>query len=136
VTLTELEIPSHTHTNTVSTAGAHTHTATTESAGSHSHTSNATGGQGNYGLALANGSNTVEDTDNSSGELNVWTVPGALTINNSGDHTHTLTTGSSGNHNHTVTINNTGGGQAHENMPPYVVVNYIIKVKSRLEYNL
>lgn len=30
-------------------------------------------------------------------------------------------TGSGGAHSHTVTINATGGGQAHNNMPPYVV---------------
>lgn len=93
----------------------HTHTGTTTSNGSHAHTSNATGGQGNYGLALANGSNTVIDTDESGGELNVWTVPGALTINANGDHTHTFTSDS------------TGGGQSHANMAPFLSVNFIIK---------
>ena len=27
-----------------------------------------------------------------------------------------------GEHSHTVTVNNTGGGQAHNNMPPYMAV--------------
>lgn len=93
----------------------HTHAGTTDSAGSHTHSSNAVGGQGNYGLALANGNDTATSTDGSLGELNVWTVPGALTINANGDHTHTFTTGS------------TGGGGSHANMQPWLAINYIIK---------
>lgn len=34
----------------------------------------------------------------------------------------TFYTNYAGNHTHTLTINNTGSGQAHENMPPYLVV--------------
>lgn len=34
----------------------------------------------------------------------------------------TFYTDYAGNHMHTLTINNTGSGQAHENMPPYLVV--------------
>ena len=33
----------------------------------------------------------------------------------------TGSTSTNGDHSHTVTVNNTGGGQAHENMPPYLV---------------
>ena len=36
---------------------------------------------------------------------------------------------SSGGHNHGgITVGNTGGGQAHENMPPFLATYYIIKV--------
>lgn len=97
------------------TLPAHTHTGTTDSNGTHSHTSNAVGGQGNYGLALADGTNTAISTDSSAGELNVWTVPGTLTIDSNGGHQHTFTSGS------------TGGGQAHANMQPWLAVNFIIK---------
>jgi microcystin-dependent protein len=111
-TLTIPEIPSHTHS--ITDAG-HVHGGGTESSGVHTHTSNAVGGQGNYGLALANGSNTVVDTDSSLGELNVWTTPGALTIDNAGAHTHNFTTdiNTTG-----ITNQNTGGNQAHNNMQP------------------
>lgn len=83
--------------------GTETVTLTSAEMPSHTHTSNATGGQGNYGLALADGTNTAVSVDTSLGELNVWTTPGALTINS------------------------TGGGGAHANMQPFAVVNFIIK---------
>lgn len=85
-----------THTLTVNELASHTHTGTTASSGSHSHTTNANGGQGGYGLVTANGYNTVIDTDNSGGELNVWTTPYALTVNSSGSHTHTFTSDATG----------------------------------------
>jgi hypothetical protein len=49
-----------------------------------------------------------------------------------GSHTHTYsgtTSGASTNHTHTfTTANNTGGGLAHNNLQPYIVLNYMIKV--------
>ena len=36
------------------------------------------------------------------------------------------TTNSAGEHTHDLTINNIGGGQAHNNMPPYLGVNFLI----------
>lgn len=83
--------------------GTETVTLTSAEMPSHTHTSNATGGQGNYGLAIADGTNTADSVDASLGELNLWTTPGALTINS------------------------TGGGGAHANMAPFAVVNFIIK---------
>jgi len=38
------------------------------------------------------------------------------------------TTQEAGEHTHTFTTNNTGGGQAHENRPPYFVLAYIMKL--------
>jgi microcystin-dependent protein len=118
----------HQHSGTTSNNGDHQHNGTTSTNGSHTHSSNAVGGQGNYGLALADGSNTVIDTDSSGGELNVWTVPGTLNINANGDHNHTYTTSVNGDHNHTFTCNNTGGGNSIELLQPYLVMNYIIKI--------
>lgn len=101
VTLTQAQMPSHIHTGTTDSAGAHTHS------------SNAVGGQGNLGLCIADGTNTVINTDSSLGELNVWTNPFALTINSNGAHTHTFTTGS------------TGGDQSHENMQPTLFIGNV-----------
>jgi microcystin-dependent protein len=64
--------------------GSETHTLTVPEMPSHSHTTNANGGQNGFGLVTANGYNTVVDTDYSLGELNVWTTPYALTVNNTG----------------------------------------------------
>jgi hypothetical protein len=68
-----------------------------------------------YGGMKPDGTNTVVETDGSVGELNVWTVPGALTIDAGGAHTHTFTSDS------------TGGGQSHANMSPFLSLNFIIK---------
>ena len=82
------EMPSHSHTNTVSDSGTHTHNT-----------------WGTYQIAHASGS--VRST-----------------VTGSADEGRSNPTASNGNHTHTITINNTGGGQAHNNMPPYKVVAY------------
>jgi microcystin-dependent protein len=93
----------HLHTGTTDISGDHAHSAFSGVAGSHSHSSNANGGQGNLGLVLANGDNTVVSTDESEGELNVWTTPYTLTINDAGSHTHAITVNANGSHQHAFT---------------------------------
>lgn len=85
------------------TGGLQTVTLTTNQMPSHDHTSNAVGTT--LGLMTANGANTAAaGLDNSAGEPNLFAAPVALDINN------------------------TGNDQAHENMPPYYVLAYIIKL--------
>lgn len=139
-TLTTGELPSHAHTATTAGSGGHTHTATTADSGSHthsgttatnglhSHENNAPGGT--QGLAIADGTNTVVTVDESLNELNVWTTPKELIINNDGTHDHTFTTSANGTHSHAVTVasvadhthivtvNSSGSGDAHNNMQP------------------
>lgn len=107
VTLTTNQIPTHNHT--ASTVADHTHTGTTGGNGAHSHKldnlTNLVGGD----RGLASGSK--------SGSSDTW--------NNPSNHTHTFTTAGAGSHTHT--IGNTGGGQSHENRPPYYVLAYIMK---------
>ena len=136
-TMTTNQMPTHTHTGTVDSSGSHIHTGTVDSSGSHTHTSNANGGQGGFGLVTANGANTETGTDSSAGELNLWTVPYALTIDESGDHTHTFTSNSSGNHTHTFTSNSSGShthtfttnsignSQAFNIMQPTAFIGYV-----------
>lgn len=102
ITLTEGQMPSHSHTGT------------TSSEGTHSHTSNATGGLGGTGLAFSNGNFTASGIDGTANELNLQNTA-ALTINDSGSHSHTFTTST------------TGSGLSIDIMNPYVVLNYIIK---------
>lgn len=87
VTLTEAQMPAHTHTGSTANAGAHTHN-----------------------ISLKGGES---DGGNSGRELRQNTELGIP---------KTVTTDSQGNHTHTLTINNTGGGQAHENRPPFMAM--------------
>jgi microcystin-dependent protein len=98
----------HSHTGTTDNEGDHSHTGSTNTSGDHSHAHNAPGGQNNLGLTIADGSNTVTDTDGSQGELNVWTVPRGLTISNNGSHSHTVSTETSGSHVHNFATTSNG----------------------------
>lgn len=94
VTLSVNQIPSHNHGGTFSGSG------TTSSAGSHSHT---------VEVWYPDGS-SYQYGENATGG---WR--GSVNTSSSGSHTHTFSV--SGN------INNQGGGQSHNNMPPYRVVS-------------
>ena len=87
--------------NIGNTGGAETHTLTTSEIPSHTHSSNAVGGT--IGLITANGSNTAINVDSSPVEPNIYAGPEALNINS------------------------TGGGGAHNNMQPFIVLTYLIK---------
>lgn len=109
VAITVNQMPSHDHgTNTGTESSNHTHTGTALQAGGHSHTFpqasgtqvvNAENGQGN---AMDNNYN-------------------AASTDGAGDHTHAV---SLGNQDvlHTHPIAAQGGGQGHENMPPFTAV--------------
>lgn len=127
VTLSVENLPSHSHTGTTESGGIHNHTGTTTTDGLHTHNSNATGGQGNFGLCLANGLNTAVSTDNSSGELNLWRTPDALSIYSSGSHSHTLNINNDGDHTHTFTTNTTGSGNSIDIRNKFIIMNYIIR---------
>lgn len=117
--LTVSEIPSHTHTGTVNSAGDHSHTGTTNTTGAHTHTVNNT--------VLYSGNNTLTSMDSSPGEIdNVNTS--TTTTSLAGDHSHTLTTNAVGTHVHTFTSNSTGDREPRNNMPPYYVLAYIMKL--------
>lgn len=104
---------SETQILTVDQLPSHTHDGTTSINGSHTHTTNAPGGQDELGLAIADGTKTVINTDPSEGELNVWTTPRALVINNAG------------NHNHSFTTNATGGNAAFNIMQPTIFLGNV-----------
>lgn len=131
VTLTVNEIPAHNHTGTTNTAGSHGHTGTAASSGSHNH-SGSTNTTGNHqhtaGIVSGNTESGSGDAEVANGLTGVaGNHSHTLTINSNGTHTHTLSINSSGSHSHTLNINNTGGGAAHENTPPFITMNYIIK---------
>lgn len=109
VTLSESQIPAHTHSIT----------ATTAAAGDHNHTINDPGHTHGYSAPagvqiLGYGNNPAVFT--STGATTGGSVTG-ISINSSGSHTHTIT----------ATAATTGGGAAHENRPPYFALAYIMK---------
>lgn len=133
--ITAAELPPHSHTGSIASAGGHTHTATTASAGAHTHTrgnmeisGSITGGaveEGNSatGAFAISGSGRGSDGRASDSGFNfyasrAWT--GATSSN--GTHTHTVTVATNGAHTHTVTVGNTGEGAAMSLLPPYVAV--------------
>ena len=102
VTLTTAQIPAHSHTGTTSSNGNHRHYVARnqeENSGSNS-----------MAYDSQNGSSDQYVLQRHSSTANKW--------NSSSD----------GNHTHSLSVDNTGGGQPHENRPPYYALAYIIRI--------
>ena len=97
-TLTEAQIPSHTHT----------YSGTTSTTGSHNHIN---------GWASITGYNYVGSGGNSTWPFGGGSNAAQRDLQAAGDHAHTFS----------GTTAATGSGQAHNNLQPYIVLNYIIK---------
>ena len=127
VTLTQAQLPAHTHSvqahthsvpNHTHTVPAHTHTATCSSAGVHHHeirrTMNAASGSARY--ALEGATNVVKPTLDAGAHTHTITVnsKAAFSTNSTGS----CTTGSGGSGN----TGSTGSGSAVGIMPPFLTV--------------
>ena len=99
VALSVNEMPKHNHDTSSSTTDGNI----TISGGEHQHTINVTPNQNN-------GSGTLSRQEKNK-------------------YTNTFTTPSAGSHTHTIPLKARGAGAAHENRPPFIVLNYIIKIK-------
>lgn len=113
VTLSESQIPSHTHSisATSSGAGAHNHSITISDPG-HGHTYGRAGGI--YGNGFAFQDQSINGTGYTT---NIATTGITASASAVGDHTHNIT----------ASATTTGGGLAHENRPPYYALAYIMK---------
>lgn len=98
-TATVSEAGEHTHTATSASAGAHTHDITVEEAGEHTHTTatsynnNQTAAGTDYTRVVANGSESASNV---------------VSIGSAGEHTHTASSASAGAHTHSITNENAG----------------------------
>lgn len=104
------------------TGGAENVALTVEQMPSHAHGGSVSIGQG--------GSHTHDPvTANDSGNSFRAFTRNAVQYTNSGGSSNSAALSDSGMHTHTSTlsISNTGGGNAHENRPPYYALCYIMK---------
>ena len=107
VTLTTAQIPSHSHPGTAVENGAHVHSITDPG---HVHQYD----------RMTDLTDRADLDDNqfrtANSQANTGSAVTGITINSGGAHTHSVTT------------NNIGGGEAHENRPPYYSLAYIMRV--------
>lgn len=106
-TLSINEMPSHTHVQ-----DSHNHTQNSHNHIQDAHVHSGTPIQGQI-------------TVNGGSSYGVW---GQYGLQNSGSTTATNQPATATNNPTTATNQNTGGGQAHNNLQPYVVLNYMIKI--------
>jgi microcystin-dependent protein len=117
VTLSLAEMPQHIHNVSASTSGSdgtHTHVVSEQLAGQVSYVvSPATGGAGNFQYMTVGGNNPQYSQDTA--------------IN----HTHSVAvTSTNSQHGHTINVSETymGSNSAHENMPPFYVLAFIMRI--------
>ena len=110
-------LPSHTHSGSVSAVGDHTHAGSTASAGAHNHGYLTTlySGEG-WGYAGANNYH-----------MNRFNA----TTGDAGSHAHSFTTAGAGGHSHSYTTNGGDQGtksQAFSIIPPFFALAFIMKL--------
>lgn len=136
----------HSHTGSTGTTGSHYHSGSTNGAGDHAHNVSF---PNYYQFHVGTGVNAfVSDSSDGPYPAGAYhdrtssTGGGhshSFNTGSTGDHshsfntsavaahTHTLTLDSAGGHTHTVTVQDSAGGQAHNNLQPYITGYCFIK---------
>lgn len=123
-TLSIAQMPAHTH---VQNSHNHTQNSHNHSQNSHSHTQSAhSHGPADGGSFLRSSGSGANITTGGGGYGSSGSTSSATPSINSTTATNNAATAT--NNPTTATNQNTGGGGAHNNLPPYQVVNYQIKV--------
>lgn len=140
VTLSSLQIPSHSHTGTTDSDGVHNHTASIAESGSHNHTYNdAYFAENQGGGGTRYGTNADTDTDNNfiyrTAEGGYSTTPSDINTSSNGTHTHSISIDNSNSHTHTFTTATTGSGQSHNNMQPTLFGGNVLIFSKFLDIN-
>ena len=137
----------HTHSGSTSNTGAHSHSGATagagaasinsESAGAHSHGydrttvgslgGRATGNLNSVSTLSITGSSTTNTGAHTHTINNVGNHAHNFDTSNTGNHSHNFSTNSDGAHSHSFTTDPSGSSTAHNNLQPYLVLEYIIK---------
>lgn len=119
-TLSWNEMPNHNHGGSTDTQGYHGHGASSDQQGQHDH-------------AIPNVGSAQAGSDNNG----CWTAcptgygaqrPGQQNVTANGQHAHNISIAGDGNHYHNVTVQAAGASYAHNNMPPYMAVYFIMKM--------
>jgi microcystin-dependent protein len=113
-TLNVNQIPSHSHSISIYSAGEHTHTC--QISGNHQHTIG-----GRYFLVYVEGS----DYGDKNGSPH-YAYAYSQHTDSAGGHSHTID--SAGSHSHSAYIYPTGGGQPFDNRPAYYKLAFIMKL--------
>ena len=117
VSLTQGQMPSHSHSGTALENGWHTHTASSkayiDSTKVFTYGGDAVGAHGytNTDVAIGGAGAHIH----------------SVTIYSGGNHSHTLSVSVDSVSDHTHTISAEGGGQPHENRPPFYALCFIMK---------
>lgn len=139
IVLTQGQLPAVPLTGTTNPSGAHTHTGTTDAAGAHTPAGTVTvsypphaytkltgvtasGGATGGGAGFFTGFDLEGETEPPDDED--FTLTGTAVA----AHTHTFTTAISVAHNHAFTTENMGLGNAHQNMPPFILLTPFMRL--------
>jgi microcystin-dependent protein len=141
----------HGHNSSIGSAGSHSHGGSTGTAGAHTHNelrastisfSTSNRASGNFttvvGISSVNNSTTTTGSSGSHTHGLSTNTDGShshsISIGVGGAHSHSISTNNEGSHSHNITVPtalasvlNAGNDEPHNNLQPYMALNYIIK---------